>query len=184
MSEVGSALTYAIQQELLTFYKGKPGTVLLHKRYRPKKMPTYQMPLVLIHKHGGSDFGQMLGGVTLEDWEIDLCIYWYRPDGYGSDPTTESADTEDIADQIRQHFSNFSVFISDELQALLNTYGTRLTLSQVSEADALPAPDGLVDGHKITFSSISWDTTTSGTIDPGKVMQNLEQLDPPPFPFS
>lgn len=158
-------ITYAIQQELNIFMQGQPCTIMEKTDFLTKDMPTYQMPFILWEEEGEGDTEQMLGGMTMCTNEILINVYTYQPDAYGSSPTTQAAQNKALLDLVRAHFSAFTVWLSDEMKAAIDSLGLSWTLSGVHKAPNLEHPDGLCKGHQIKFSTISWDDGTSEAPD-------------------
>lgn len=177
------ALTYAIQQELLAFYKLDAATILERTNFTPTKWPTYTIPLFLWEEEGGEDTFQFIGGLTQDNLIITLSAYIWAPDISGSDPTPFSASLRDEADRLRQHFSVYTNMLSQEMIDAVNTYGWKWTLSGAGKAESLEHPEGLVKGFKFTFESIALDDSTSGTLcGPGKSppLDGINQIAPLP----
>lgn len=172
-------ITYAVQQELLSLFSVGGATVILETDFDKSGWPTYMMPLVLIVLGEDEDYAQMIGGRTRCAWDFSLNVYNHRPDVSGMDPTDYSARTTEIWDTVRRHFSNFSVFQTDEMKKAYTCYDLRWTLSSVMPAESLPHPDGLCMGTKTTFFTVSWDSSTDGT-KLRTPLQAINQLPPPP----
>ena len=179
-------ITQAIAQEILAYLKDAnsewaDATVIERTDFEKSDSPTVTMPLVIWDEEGGDEFGQMIGGNTLCDYNIYIDVYNHRPDVYGNDLTGGSAGSKLIADQVRRHFSNYTTWLTDEMIGVFNTYGIKWTLSAVTKAAPLSHADGLVKGHRFVFATISWDLETSGSIDPGSVpLISVSQTNPPP----
>lgn len=173
-----------VMKEINYLYGDTGCSVLFRTDFKPSNWPTYKMPLILIDIEPGGDFQQMLGGLTMADWRFYLSAYNYFPDISGLDPTSFSTDTQNHGDILRRQFSNYAVFKTDEMKKTYTDYGIRWTLSDVVAAEKLEHPDGLIDGDRIEFDTISWDIKTIGTV-PGPAFNpdadHLVQLNNPPF---
>jgi len=172
-------ILYAVQQEVLAFLAGGPGTVIHHTMFNVDNWPSYSMPLITIKELPGEDFDEKIGGWTLCDWTFELSAYNVTPDMAGIDPTNYSATRINVIDELRQHFKTYRKWLSVEMPAAESTYGLKWTLSRVEAADPLEHPSGQVDGYKLSFSTLSWDVSTRGT-DEISPLQTIQQLNPPP----
>lgn len=155
-------LIYAIQKELAIRFPDS--SVLFRTDFKHEDWPTYKMPLVIFNIEGGGDTEQFLGGTTMEDWAVSIAVYNLMPDNSGEDSTDYSANRIEIASFARRYFSNFTIFQSPEMLALINDFGTRWTLVGVGRAEHLQHPDGTCKGHAIHFDTISLDRMTTGSV--------------------
>jgi hypothetical protein len=155
----------AIAQECKAFLESSGGTLLFKTNYRPKHIPTYIMPLLVIDMSSNIDAFEYIGGVTRADWNIDLSSYNFMPDGYIDDDTGYSRDLLDVIDDIRRHFSTaawINTTNSPTMIDVLDNYCLKLVLGGISPANQLEG-DGLIMGFKITFDCCAIDNVTGTT---------------------
>jgi len=175
-------ILYAIQQEILAFLKQDEqgiGTVIHHTMFSVDNWPTYTMPLFTLRETPGEDFGEMIGGRTLCEWIIELSAYNVAPDVGGVDPSDYSATRINVIDDLRRHFKTYNAWLTPEMANVKQVYGLKWTLTGSGEADPLDHPNGIVDGKKLVYATLSWDVDTDGTeeIEP---LQTIVQKNPPP----
>lgn len=167
-------ILYGVQKEIENLFSGSGCTVILKTDFSSAKWPTYKMPLILIDIEPGNDTQQMIGGLTMMDWQFSLSAYNYMPNIGGKDPTNYSATRINVADKLRVHFSAFAVMVAKEMLLVFTQYGIKWTLSGLHKADPLEHPNGLCKGHKIIFDTISWDLLTVGS-EEKIALQTIEQ---------
>lgn len=171
------ALILGLQQEVLAQFPDC--SIILRTNFKSSDWPTYKMPLITIKVASSPDTSQFMGGLTEEDYVITLSAYNYEPDNSGMDQTGYSANLIDnVVSPLRRVFSNYALFKSAEMQTLKPTYGTRLTLVGMHEAEALEHPDGLILGEAVSFDSVSFDVTTTGFVEQTP-LDTINVVDPP-----
>jgi len=175
----------AIMQECIAYLGA--GSVILKTNYKPKNIPAYSMPLILLEVAEATESGQFPGGLTQMDWQIGLNAYNYMLDILGEDITGASTDLLNIPiDGIRQHFS-YGVWLADNatntgkiMDDITNNYGFKFALGGVVPADALDE-DGDIMGYRIMFDSCSFDDSTSYVKMSDHPLEHLVQINNPPF---
>jgi hypothetical protein len=155
-------IIYAFIQELKSLVGDTGSTILLRTNWKRTDMPTYKMPLVLIDIHPTGECMQLIGGLTMMDYDCAFSVYNYQQ-GTPEDPTDYSATRINNADAVRQHFSDFSNFNAAQMASAFNTYGMRLSFQGAGAAEPLETENGLAMGRAWHFSVTAFDNSTTGS---------------------
>ena len=177
----------AILAESLAYMAANPrpdgaiGQVIFKTQFKPEKIGSYGMPLLILDVLDGPETTQYLGGVTRVDWIFAFNSYNYEPD-QSADETASGYSTSllKFIDDIRTHFT-FGVWLTSGFASILSKYGFRFTLSGVMKADAIDQ-DGLVMGWKIIMDSIAIDTSTDYIVESTSTLEFPGFINNPPTP--
>jgi hypothetical protein len=170
----------AILDEIKAMIDGQGGTILLKTNYKPKDLPSYTMPLYLIHLVGAPESYEYPGGLTRQEWQWALNSYNYVPNEAVDDDKAYSTDLLNVVDQTRRHFANYAQFITPGMKTILDNYGLRMTYMGITDADVIDE-SGLEMGYKIDYDCVSFDSDTTALIDSTQVLEHVVQVNNPPF---
>lgn len=155
-------IIYAFTQELKALFDDGSVTILVKTNNKSGEQPTYKFPLVELDMQPGTDSGEFIGGLTMEDYHAVFSVYNFQQ-GTPEDDTDYSATLIDIVDVVRQKFLNFATFLSPEMSTAFNAYGMKLTYAGSGEAHPLEHADGLAEGTAIHFYVVAMDNTVIGS---------------------
>lgn len=170
----------AILNEIKAMIGGKGGTLLLKTNYKPKDLPSYTMPLYLIHLVAAPESYEYPGGLTKMEWQWALNSYNYEPNEAVDDDNGYSTGLLDVIDDVRRHFSNYAAFLTPGMATILDKYGFRFTFMGITEADVIDE-SGLEMGFRIAYDCVSFDSDTVATIPSDEVLEVVHQINNPPF---
>jgi hypothetical protein len=147
-------------KELESLFATTGATVLRDTQFKEENMPMYMSPLIILGINDSPDNTQLPGGVTQEEWDWTIRVYFIDANAEMSPDFGTSTDAWNIVDNITKHF-NLQSWLSNAFADTVSQYSFKLTFNGIIKAQELKSGNGIMPGLQINYSSIGLNTDTT-----------------------
>jgi hypothetical protein len=162
-------------EELKALFDGTETMVLRDSKFKKIQTPAHMNSWVVLSLRDSSDSSQLSGGVTQQEWNWGIKVYFYDPNADLNEDDGVSMEGYNLIDKIIEHLNN-QVWLSTLFQSVVNTYAFKLTYNGTIDAEPLTFDGGMMPGKQMNYSSISLDTKTAFTVYSDTPLEHAYQL--------